>query len=345
MTNLKPNDFNFLIDEFDKWFKNDEHSKNMIIYDNVINKDYLSALNKKEFIDFMINFVEVGGKVQSGGSRNINEFKETIINNYDNFRKFILEPFQDNFSLKSWFKQIDNFNSFGEGIATIYLNRIDRNKYPIMNNKSIQALKKLGFKLNKTKTWKNYQLIQVYQQKLITDYPPLENFYKIDALNHFVIAVPKGVALIDNIFLKYEILDNEEQSEIQVKLHKGKKSVKINIYQSITELQKNDNSKLIEIKGTQYKRNNYLMALIKEYRGYSCQFCQTKIPKSDGSYYIEACHIKAKADGGNDTLENILILCPNCHKLYDYNKRENEEIKNNIYSVTLQGTKYQAKLD
>ena len=77
---------------------------------------------------------------------------------------------------------------------------------------------------------------------------------------------------------------------------------------------------------------------------YKCQFCSTKILKANGDYYIEACHIKAKAEGGKDRLNNILILCPNCHKLFDYGNRENEKRTKDKYSVFINGKKYKALL-
>ncbi|MBT4290054.1 MAG: hypothetical protein HOD92_22240 [Deltaproteobacteria bacterium] len=58
--------------------------------------------------------------------------------------------------------------------------------------------------------------------------------------------------------------------------------------------------------------------------------------KSNGGYYIEACHIKPKAEGDKDHLDNILILCPNCHKLFDYELRTNEKKLKTNYSVTRQ---------
>ena len=42
----------------------------------------------------------------------------------------------------------------------------------------------------------------------------------------------------------------------------------------------------------------------------------------DGSFYIEAAHIKPKSQQGTETPDNILILCPNHHKEFDLGKRE-----------------------
>ena len=48
-----------------------------------------------------------------------------------------------------------------------------------------------------------------------------------------------------------------------------------------------------------------------------CRFCRTKAPftrLSDGSPYLEVHHRKPLADGGTDTIDNAIALCPNCHR-------------------------------
>jgi len=83
-----------------------------------------------------------------------------------------------------------------------------------------------------------------------------------------------------------------------------------------------ENAEQVEINSRVYKRNNFLIAKIKKERNFECQICGTKIQKRNGEFYIEAAHIKAKKDKGNEKRENILILCPNHHKEFDFGKRE-----------------------
>lgn len=48
-----------------------------------------------------------------------------------------------------------------------------------------------------------------------------------------------------------------------------------------------------------------------------CEKCGHKAPFTnpiDGTPYLEVHHIKAIKDGGEDTLDNTIALCPNCHK-------------------------------
>jgi 5-methylcytosine-specific restriction endonuclease McrA len=91
------------------------------------------------------------------------------------------------------------------------------------------------------------------------------------------------------------------------------------------------------------QRDQRLMDMYKAWCRYECQFCGEKILKANGYYYIEACHIKAVKDGGNDNTDNILILCPNCHKKFDLGRRENEKWNGNIFSVIVNGEKHEVE--
>lgn len=333
-----------IIDEFEDWWKHDPHSSNMDFYQNTITASILASLSDKKLVDFFYDFVSEGGRVQSGGDRTKNRFRNTAEENIDRFRRFVLKPFQVEFSLEDWFMQLDDYPGFGVGIATIYLNRVDYGKYPIMNNKTLKALSRLGYKISSSKNWTNYRLVKKYQDHLINDFPTLQNYYKADALNHFLVAVYQGQELLSD-YLQIENFENEiEQHEIEKNVEiSSEETNKQELYERLIECA-NDKSEIITINGKTYKRHNYLMTLIKKYRGYKCQFCSTTILKANGGYYIEACHIKPKAKGGKDSLDNILILCPNCHKLFDYGERSKEKKSNDTYSLIINEKEYKASL-
>jgi hypothetical protein len=119
---------------------------------------YKKIIVKNQIIGFFYRFIEDGGKVQSCGNRTKNLFRnETLENNYNAFRAYVLEPFSGNFNVKNWlFYKNSQIRYFGIGISTIYLNRIDKNRYPILNNKTLKGLQQLDFDIPSTKTWKNY---------------------------------------------------------------------------------------------------------------------------------------------------------------------------------------------
>lgn len=48
-----------------------------------------------------------------------------------------------------------------------------------------------------------------------------------------------------------------------------------------------------------------------------CELCKSNAPfvrASDGSPYLEVHHRKPLSKGGDDTVENAIALCPNCHR-------------------------------
>ena len=69
------------------------------------------------------------------------------------------------------------------------------------------------------------------------------------------------------------------------------------------------------------RRDNENVALLKRLFGFRCQICQKSIKRKHGSPYVEAAHIKPKREAGSEVPGNILVLCPNCHKEFDYGDR------------------------
>lgn len=52
--------------------------------------------------------------------------------------------------------------------------------------------------------------------------------------------------------------------------------------------------------------------------------------KSKGSPYLEVHHVRRLADGGSDTTENAVALCPNCHMELHYGENKVEKA-NSLY--------------
>lgn len=48
-----------------------------------------------------------------------------------------------------------------------------------------------------------------------------------------------------------------------------------------------------------------------------CELCECAAPflRADGSPYLEVHHVRTLAEGGADTVENAVALCPTCHRL------------------------------
>ncbi|QRF75260.1 putative HKD family nuclease [Thermoplasmatales archaeon] len=100
----------------------------------------------------------------------------------------------------------------------------------------------------------------------------------------------------------------------------------------------------IVINGKRLKRDLVAISLIKQNRGFKCQICGVSIKKENGGLYIEGAHIKAKSLGGKEEPKNILVLCPNHHKEFDYGSRVVLELNENLIRFNLNGNEYTVSL-
>lgn len=90
---------------------------------------------------------------------------------------------------------------------------------------------------------------------------------------------------------------------------------------------------------TTIRKDTAIIKAIKQGVGYKCQFpgCGHQIRKKDGGYYIEVAHIEPVKDLGQSILGNLLVLCPNHHKEFDYGDRVIKEQTVNRISGFLNG--------
>jgi 5-methylcytosine-specific restriction endonuclease McrA len=101
----------------------------------------------------------------------------------------------------------------------------------------------------------------------------------------------------------------------------------------------------IQIGSKGYKRDNQAIARIKYLRDFKCQICGTSIKKKDGQFYVEAAHIDPKRLKGKETLDNIILLCPNHHKEFDLGNSEIVNRDDKVVLIKLNGVSYMLSLD
>ena len=188
-----------IITAFNEWYENDDHSENENRFKDEITTESLSQLSDDAFIAFFEGFLRNGGFIMSGGHRNIPRFISYInmsesdeLNNLKDFREKVLQPFQPDFDVDKWLEWSEKVTGFGQGIATIYLNRVNKDKYCVVNNKSIEAYQKLGYEIKKTPLISCYNSLYNAEADLIERYSVLNNFYKADSLSHFLIGTDIG---------------------------------------------------------------------------------------------------------------------------------------------------------
>lgn len=79
---------------------------------------------------------------------------------------------------------------------------------------------------------------------------------------------------------------------------------------------KNINIKPKKTETVVYHRDPYLKQMVKRIADGKCQYCGNDAPFVDkqGEPYLEAHHVVRLADGGKDSIDNMVAICPNCHR-------------------------------
>ena len=157
----------------------------------------------------------------------------------------------------------------------------------------------------------------IVQEIILDEIKEIEkNKNKIDC-NNDLLKLNNIIKLLNQVN-DYEKINLKEQEEIEKEINEISNK---EIIKYLNEVKETDSQTVI-ISSKTYKRNNKTTSFLKKYRDFKCQICNTYILKKDGSRYIEAAHIKRKADKGCETPDNLLILCPNHHKELDVGKIE-----------------------
>lgn len=115
--------------------------------------------------------------------------------------------------------------------------------------------------------------------------------------------------------IRFISTDEREQKELESIIKQTK--TRQEIIDDLNTLS-NDDSEEVIVSHKKYKRDNKTIAEIKIIRNFKCQICGESILMKDGREYIEAAHIIPKRQRGRETPDNILLLCPNHHKEFDY---------------------------
>lgn len=77
----------------------------------------------------------------------------------------------------------------------------------------------------------------------------------------------------------------------------------------------------IEVTTNIYKRNPVIVIEALQRANGICECCRNKAPfirASDETPYLEVHHIDPLNSGGADSIDNVIALCPNCHRYKHY---------------------------
>jgi len=77
----------------------------------------------------------------------------------------------------------------------------------------------------------------------------------------------------------------------------------------------------IEVVSKTFKRNADVITAVLDRANGFCEKCESKAPfirAKDNTPYLEVHHVIQLADGGEDSVENAIAVCPNCHRECHY---------------------------
>lgn len=111
-------------------------------------------------------------------------------------------------------------------------------------------------------------------------------------------------------------------------------------WEMLMEYDSFNNQKTSDVSIERLVRNTRKAEMLKKIYDNECQLCGYKLMDDKGGYYSEGHHIKPynKTHKGDDVISNMVILCPNCHVLFDklvYAIDPETELVNCLYSEDL----------
>lgn len=159
-------------------------------------------------------------------------------------------------------------------------------------------IEKLSIIKNKTNWGSSLMGVNNIRELSINDYNLLRNAL-LESINNKM-----DVDKLDNVLLKFDINRNKLNALSMTEISERLKNIDKIPTESIVTTKV-------------YHRNPNVAAYVLKRADGICEKCEGKAPfnrKSDNTPYLEIHHIKLLSDGGEDTIENTLALCPNCHR-------------------------------
>ncbi len=163
-------------------------------------------------------------------------------------------------------------------------------------------------------------VLELLHQPFLKGYLPARNIGKASADKIASIILKNGYINFNDIEVTTDHSNRAKQISRKVKLSppKGNKSPRRKLY--IT---------------SNFERDPEVVSWVLKLADGKCEACLSSAPFTDGKGkpFLEVHHITMLCDGGEDTIENAIAACPNCHRRLHYSNDKDEfktQIKNRI---------------
>ena len=123
----------------------------------------------------------------------------------------------------------------------------------------------------------------------------------------------------DSSSLPVLVNESEYNSDLSAKVEKALQGSKADRRARLRAA--NNRPRAITVVTTNYSRNPDVIAEVLDRAMGLCEGCRNPAPfprRSNGTPYLEVHHVIQLADGGDDTVDNAMALCPNCHRKRHY---------------------------
>ncbi|MBW8050746.1 MAG: hypothetical protein FVQ77_10520 [Cytophagales bacterium] len=179
--------------------------------------------------------------------------------------------------------------------------------------------------------------------------------YKVKVIERIDIPKPKGyrfpqlgwLRIDSNVAQKWfdrnVIEDNNILDDF---ISSDKSSINKQLAELNQKMQNVSPDRIEKLVSTTIRKDTKIINSLKKIVDYKCQFtsCGHQIKKKNGGFYIEVAHIKSVAKLGQSILGNLIVLCPNHHKEFDYGQLSIHEQTATKISGQLNGRQFEIEL-
>lgn len=125
------------------------------------------------------------------------------------------------------------------------------------------------------------------------------------------------------------------EKSVSESLIKNNETLYLNLQEDVTGL----SNETIEVKINRIKRYQHVINKLKIKYKNECQIegCSFSFKKKNGDYYSEGHHLELLSEGGSQDEDNVVILCPNHHRMFHYADIDIQEKINNKRKVVING--------
>ena len=288
-------------------------------------REILNNIDEMSEEDFKFEFENILDFNVNKSWSKYDRHKSKIFSDMTLLKKSLKKLLNKALDIKDRFDQVvkyqgkSHITGIGFGVASGLLHIYDPNQYGVWNGRSFEALDRLkmlpiGIKgVGAYYVALNNKLHEI-KEILKTDLTTLDLFLG------YIFDKP------EEYFEEYKTFEDLEEFEGYL----DKQKVSIKSFDKEILLKKIKEKKpLKEFQYTikQYSRNPYVIKLALQRANGTCECCNEPAPflRMDGSPYLETHHLIPLSEKGNDDIDNVSELCPNCHKELHFGENREEK--------------------